>query len=108
MSGSERKRMVSKRYFAKQHATDANQVPIVEALTAIGCKVYSMERPVDLLVEFRAIWIVIEVKNKAGKNELTKAQIDFFSKTTAPAYIVRSPTEAIDVVQSAWRKLFLK
>jgi len=93
--------------FAKQHATDSNQAPIVKALTAIGCKVYEMERPVDLLVEFRSIWVVLEVKNKDGLNKLTDAQVKFFEKTTAPAYIVRSPTEAIDAVQRAWRKLVI-
>ena len=90
--------------FAKQHATDLNQPAIIAALEQIGCKCYEMEKPVDLLVEFRSLWIAIEVKNTDGKNELTTFQRDFFRKTTAPAYIVRDPLEAIDAVQRAWRK----
>lgn len=86
--------------FAKQHATDINQPPIIEALEKIGCKVYEMERPVDLLVEYRGEWSVIEVKNTKGKNQLTKFQKKFFEDTRAPAYVVRDPLEAIDAVTS--------
>lgn len=89
--------------FAKSHATDINQPPIIAALEQIGCRVYEMERPVDLLVEFRSVWVVLEVKNTDGRNKLTKEQIKFFKLTRAPAYIVRNPLEAIESVQRAWR-----
>ena len=89
---------MSNRRFAKQHATDINQPPIISALEKIGCRVYEMERPVDLLVEYRSVWIVLEVKNRKGKNKLTKEQVKFFELTEAPAYVVRDPLEAIDAV----------
>jgi hypothetical protein len=87
--------------FAKSHATDANQPAIIDALEGEGCRVYQMERPVDLLVEYDRIWIVIEVKNPKGKNKLEGNQIDFFKITRAPAYVVRSEGEAIGAVRDA-------
>jgi hypothetical protein len=96
---------MSKRFFAKQHNTDANQPPIVEALELMGCRCYDMERPVDLLIEYRSIWIVLEVKNPKGKNTLTEEQVKFFGRTEAPAYVVRSPDEARKAVERAWRRV---
>jgi len=90
--------------FAKSHATDLNQPEIIKALEVIGAKCYEVERPVDLLIEFRGIWIVLEVKNKKGGNKLTIDQVEFFKNTSAPAYVVRDPIEAIDAVQRAWRQ----
>ena len=89
--------------FARQTGTpDANQASIVEALEKIGCKVYDIDKPVDLLVEFRGIWIVLEVKTKKGK--LEKSQKYFFEKVKAPAFIVRNIEEATAAVQTAWRR----
>jgi len=90
--------------FAKSHATDVNQPDIIEALLKIGCQCYEIEKPVDLLVEFRDLWIVLEVKNKQGKNKLTKDQDRFFSKVKAPAFIVRDIEEAVAAVQTAWKR----
>ena len=90
--------------FAKSHATDLNQPEIIEALEKIGCKCHEIERPVDLLIEFRGLWILMEVKNKTGKNKLTKEQDRFFSKVKAPAFIVRDIEEACAAVQTAWRR----
>jgi hypothetical protein len=88
--------------FARQTGTpDANQAGIVEALLKIGCKVYDIDKPVDLLIEFRGFWIVLEVKTKTGR--LEDSQKKFFKEVSAPAYVVRTPTEAIDAVQRAWR-----
>lgn len=91
------------RFFAKQHATDANEPEIVEALEEMGCTVFSIERPVDLLVEFERIWIVLEVKNPAGRNRMEDEQIEFFKDVRAPAYVVRSPAEAKSAVRDAIR-----
>ena len=90
--------------FAKSHATDKNQPAIIEALEKIGCKVYEIERPVDLLVEFRSQWILLEVKNKEGKNKETPGQIRFFIEVRAPAFIVRDIDEALAAVMTAWRR----
>jgi len=89
--------------FARQTGTpDANQASIVEALLKIGCKVYDIDKPVDLLVEFRGLWIVLEVKTKKGK--LEDSQKRFFEKVKGPAFIVRSHEEAVAAVQVAWRR----
>ena len=90
--------------FAKSHATDLNQPDIIEALEKIGCHCHEIERPVDLLVEFRGLWILMEVKNKKGKNKLTEDQIIFFKKVKAPAFIIRDIEEACAAVQTAWRR----
>jgi len=89
--------------FARSTGTaDANQPEIILALEKIGCKVYDMDKPVDLLVEFRGLWIVIEVKTKKGK--LEDSQKRFFEKVKAPAFIVRDIEEAVAAVQTAWRR----
>ena len=89
--------------FARQTGTpDANQASIVEALEKIGCTVYDIDKPVDLLVEFRGLWCVLEVKTKKGK--LEKSQERFFEKVKAPAFIVRDVVEATAAVQMAWRR----
>jgi len=89
--------------FARQTGTpDANQASIVEALEKIGCRVYDIDKPVDLLVEFRGVWVVLEVKTKKGK--LEKSQKRFFEKVKAPAFIVRDVVEATAAVQMAWRR----
>jgi hypothetical protein len=94
---------MGKRFFAKQHNTDANQPEIIEALKSIGARCYEMEKPVDLLVEFEGMWILLEVKNPKGKNTLTKEQKDFFEITRAPAYVVRSVDQARAAVLDAMR-----
>lgn len=89
--------------FARQTGTpDANQASIIEALEKIGCVVYDIDKPVDLLVEFRGLWILMEVKTKKGK--LEDSQKRFFSKVRAPAFIVRDIEEAVAAAQTAWRR----
>lgn len=90
--------------FAKKHNTDANQPEIIQALIELGCRVYEVERPVDLLVEYREIWIAIEVKNKEGLNRITKEQKKFFEVTKAPAAIAYNAAGAIEIVERAWHK----
>lgn len=91
--------------FAKSHATDLNQPEIIKALEAIGCTCHEIERPVDLLVEFRSLWIALEVKNRKGKNKLTSEQEIFFEKSTAPAFIVYDPAGAVEAVMNSWSKI---
>lgn len=89
--------------FARQTGTpDANQAGIVTALEKIGCKVYDIDKPVDLLCEFRGLWILLEVKTKTGK--LQPSQERFFEKVKAPAFIVRDMEEAVAAVQTAWKR----
>ena len=89
--------------FARQTGTpDANQASIVEALEKIGCVVYDIDKPVDLLVEFRGLWILMEVKTKKGK--VRDSQKRFLEKVRAPAFLVRDIEEAVAFVQLAWRR----
>ena len=61
-----------------------------------------MEKPVDLLVEFRGLFVPLEVKTEKGT--LTPAQVEFFRKTKGPAFVVRDHVEAVMAVQRAWKK----
>jgi hypothetical protein len=94
--------------FAKSHATDTNQAAIITALEKVGCQCYQIERPVDLLIEYRGVWITLEIKNEKGKNQLTEAQDIFFRKTKAPACIARDPEDAIFAVNLAWKRSLQK
>jgi hypothetical protein len=53
-----------KRYADKP---DTNQPEIVDALRAVGAKVYIISYPLDLLVAFREIFYIIEVKSQGEK-----------------------------------------
>ena len=89
--------------FARQTGTpDANQAEIITALEKVGCTVYDIDKPVDLLVEFRGLWILIEVKTTKGK--LEDSQKRFFKKVKAPAFIVRNVEEAVSAVVTAWKR----
>ena len=77
---------------------DANQREIRKALQAIGAHVLYIKEPVDLLVGFRKRNILLEVKNVHGKNELTKAQREFFATWPGDAYIVFGITDALAAV----------
>lgn len=77
---------------------DANQKAIVQALRAIGAQVYNIKEPVDLLVGFRKRTLVLEVKNKDGKNTLTKQQEEFFRNYPGEAYIVFGVPDALQAV----------
>ena len=98
-------RTLSRSWKRQTGTADANQPEIVEALKAIGCEVYDIEKPVDLLVEFRRIWILLEVKNPEGRNRLEPDQVEFFKNVRAPAEIVRTPEEAVKAVQSIWKRV---
>ncbi len=82
-----------KRYGNKR---DANEKEIVEALRAIGCSVYYMDKPVDLLVGYRARNFLLECKTDNGK--LTKDQKAFFPEWRGQVRVVKSAEEAIRVV----------
>ena len=79
------------------HASDHNTKGIVAALRKAGHEVHYIDRPVDLLVAIRGVWVAVEVKGKRGR--LTESQQKFFDSTTGPAYIIRSIDEAFDLVK---------
>lgn len=87
-----------KRYAMRR---DENEPEIIVALEAIGCTVYQMDQPVDLLVGRGAVNILMEVKNPAkpkGDRKKTPAQQDFFKNWNGQVRIVETVDEAIALV----------
>lgn len=80
--------MSIRRHNAKR---DANEGQIIAALEAMGCQVYRMDRPVDLLILHRGVLHLVEVKTKRGT--LTKDQ-KLFAEWW-PIHILRSVDDAI-------------
>ena len=77
--------------------TDATQGPIVRALEAIGCRVYYIKWPCDLLVTYRQRTIAMECKSRTGT--LTKDQQRLVETWNgAEFYIVRTPEEALTAI----------
>ncbi len=83
-----------------RHRSDANQKDIIAALEKIGCSVYIVGRPVDLLVGRGALNYLLECKSKTGKR--TPAQKQFFADWRGQVRIVRSPEEAVKVVTESY------
>lgn len=77
---------------------DANQSMVMKALRAIGAAVEVIGEPVDLLVCFRGEVSLMEVKNKEGRNQLTKQQAEFIARWPGRVHIIRSPQEAVAAV----------
>lgn len=83
-----------------RHRSDANQRAIIDALEKIGCTVFCVGRPVDLLVGRGAWNFLLECKSKTGR--LTPAQKEFFATWKGQVRIVRSPEEAVRVVTESY------
>ena len=87
-----------KRYAMKR---DENEEEIVTALEAIGCTVFRMDTPCDLLVGRGARNILIEIKNPAkpkGDRKKTPAQNEFFKTWKGQIRTVETSKEAIHLV----------
>ena len=83
--------------------TDANQSAIVAVLREVGATVVDLSavgRGVpDLLVGFRGVSYLLEVKNVKGKNRTTPDQDVFYAWWRgAPAIIVRTADEALSAI----------
>jgi len=86
-------------------ARDSNEAEIVAALRAVGAFVYKLHTPCDLLVGYRGVTYLLEVKRPLGPRggkrggTLTPAQKDFnLQWKGAPVQIVRSATEALRAI----------
>lgn len=75
---------------------DANELEVVKALRKIGAAVYPIGLPVDLLVWFRGVLYLIEVKVEGGT--YTKQQLKFIEEWPGEVHTVRSPEEAVAAV----------
>lgn len=82
---------------------DGNQAAIVRALRKIGCDVYVIGKPVDLVCGYRARNFLIEVKDPNGSNRLTPAQKEFIATWRGQVRICRSPEEAVRLVTEAYQ-----
>lgn len=84
--------------------SDHNQSDIMWALRAIGCVVFDIEEPFDLLVDWRGQWHVIEVKNpetnarKKGGSKLTDTQEQILLRLSATVHVVETAKEAVDAM----------
>jgi hypothetical protein len=80
---------------------DASQRAIVEALEAVGCEVWIIERPCDLLTNFRGRWLPIECKTpqrngRARKRSDQADQTALIERTQIP--VVTTPIEALRAI----------
>lgn len=84
---------------------DASEPEVVRAFTDMGCLVFRLDRPVDLLVYvFKSLkerLHLVEVKTASGK--LNPAQSAFVAAGW-PVHIIRSADEAIALVKSLWEQ----
>lgn len=80
---------------ARRRATrvDGNQAEIVKALRDAGCDVYTLGRPVDLLVGHRGQNFLLEVKGPKGKLQI--AQKVFVRSWRGQVSVVRTAEDAL-------------
>ena len=84
-------------------STDLNQKEIVDALQTIGCEVWIIGRPVDLLVGYRKHNFLIEVKRPGVKpRNDQKTQQDWIRDYPGQVRVCSSPEEAILLVTRAY------
>ena len=81
---------------------DDNEQEIVDALTAIGCSVVRLDKPVDLLCGFQARNYLLEIKGENGK--LTKGQQEFMKTWRGQVRVVTTAEEAIDVILGCYKE----
>lgn len=80
---------------------DTTQRKIVEALEAVHCEVWIIERPCDLLTLFRGRWLPLECKTptasgKARKRADQAEQTEVIERTCIP--VVTTPMEALRAI----------
>lgn len=74
---------------------DDNQDEIIKALRRVGVSVEIIGKPVDLLLYHRGATSLMEVKNKDGRNRLTKDQVEFIARWPGKIHVVHTPEEAV-------------
>lgn len=85
---------------------DSNEKEIVQALERIGASVYRLDKPCDLLVGYRGVNWLIEVKLPKGPrggeshSHLNDSQVDFQRGWRGQFDVVRSAAEAVFLVSS--------
>jgi hypothetical protein len=93
--------MVMPRYRA---SVDQNQKQIKDALEAIGCDVWVIGRPVDLLVGYRKRNFLVEVKREGAKpRKDQQEQQEWIKNWRGQVRVVTSPEEAIRLVTKSYK-----
>ncbi len=90
--------MILRRYGNKR---DDNEGDIIKALEAIGCSVFRLDTPCDLLCGYRKRCYLLEVKNPEKPKwdrKKTPAQEKFFATWNGQINIVETAEEAIRIV----------
>ena len=80
-------------------SVDQNQKPIADALRAIGCEVWEIGRPCDLLVGHEGTNYLIEVKREGTKPRKDQQdQWDWMEQWPGQVDVCKTPDEAIALV----------
>ena len=81
---------------------DDNEQGIVKALRAMGCEVYFIDQPCDLIVGYRGKTVLFECKDGAkppSARKLTPNEQKFFDTWNGgPAYVIDSIDAALAVI----------
>ena len=86
------------------NARDANEPSIVSGLRRIGATVEKLDKPVDLLVGFRGVNYLLEVKGELGPKggstgrNLTPDQETFFATWRGQRCVVRNISDALQAI----------
>ncbi len=79
------------------HRSDDNQAAIVKALRAIGCSVDVIGDPLDLLVGYRGVNYLIEIKS-SSRAQLRPSQKHFCETWRGQWSRANTIAEALDIV----------
>jgi hypothetical protein len=85
---------------------DGNHDEVIDALRRIGAKAVYLRAPVDLLVGFRGVNALLEVKDgrlPPSHRQLTADERDFIATWPGTVHVVTSAEEAVRVVVEAAR-----
>lgn len=85
---------------------DGNHHDVIAALKKIGAKAVYLRAPVDLLVGFRNVNVLLEVKDGAkppSERKLTADEAEFIETWPGLVKVVTSPEEAVLAVVEAAR-----
>lgn len=88
--------------------TDGNHADVVAALRGIGAAAWYLREPVDLLVGFRGINLLLEIKDGTkppSERALTAKEAEFIATWPGQRAVVLSAEEAVAVVLEAARPL---
>ena len=90
------------RYGTRKKKRDANERDIIKALEELGATVYPLDRPVDLLVGYKGVTHLLEVKNPDGRNQVNDEQQEFIDTWRGKRpIVVSSVAEALLVLTTA-------